>query len=285
MKKIKDISMFLCTVRFFDIIFDILRKNNQIHFYNEISSIAYNLGIYIIVNLPVIYYFIKNNKYERYFEIKKKITFINFCAYWALINFITMILSILLDVLDFRIKIKHVNVLDYSNSNIILNIILGVAVAPILEEILFRGIIMNGLKKYGYKSSIIINSILFGIAHQNINIVIRSFLIGIIFSYIAYKYSLRYSILFHFLLNLLGSLKKIPLRSFETISIFIGILTFVLFLFFIIGIFKGTYKEIFSIFKINREDVRSMAIFCKNNALFLFIILGIMFSNYYFVYL
>ena len=82
---------------------------------------------------------------------------------------------------------------------------------------------------------------------------------------------------------------NVLLRSFETILMFIGILSIVLsvvlFLFFIIGIFKGTYKEIFSIFKINREDVRSMAIFCKNNALFLFIILGIMFSNYYFVYL
>ena len=78
---------------------------------------------------------------------------------------------------------------------------MAVFVAPILEEIVFRGVIMNNLRKYGIRVAIIVNSLLFGLSHYNIEMIVPAFLTGIIFSYVAYKYSIKYSILIHFFIN------------------------------------------------------------------------------------
>ena len=55
-----------------------------------------------------------------------------------------------------------------------------IIIAPIIEEMIFRGVIMNDLKEYGYKTAIIINSVLFGLAHTEIEKVIITIFLGIL---------------------------------------------------------------------------------------------------------
>lgn len=76
---------------------------------------------------------------------------------------------------------------------------------PILEELLFRGIVYNRLKIYlSYKKSVIIASILFSIMHlPNIINVIYTFFLSFILIYLYDKYkSLKISILFHIIINI-----------------------------------------------------------------------------------
>ena len=76
---------------------------------------------------------------------------------------------------------------------------------PILEELLFRGIIYNRLKIYlSHKKSVIITSILFSIMHlPNIINVIYTFFLSFILIYLYDKYkSLKISILFHIIINI-----------------------------------------------------------------------------------
>lgn len=64
----------------------------------------------------------------------------------------------------------------------------GVIWAPIREEILFRGIIADGLlKRYKRSYAIIISAIIFGISHMNMLQAINAFLIGIILAIIYCK--------------------------------------------------------------------------------------------------
>ena len=64
---------------------------------------------------------------------------------------------------------------------------------PIVEEIVFRGVIMNSLKKYGKVFAIITSSILF------------AFFCGIILGYITTEYSIKWAIVLHIINNFIIS--------------------------------------------------------------------------------
>jgi len=84
---------------------------------------------------------------------------------------------------------------------------LTVAVAaPILEEILFRGIILDGfLKNYSPTKAIVWSAVIFGLVHLNPYQFIPAFLIGLIMGWIYWKTgSLWLCILIHFINNSAG---------------------------------------------------------------------------------
>lgn len=72
--------------------------------------------------------------------------------------------------------------------NTVLGFISIAIVAPIAEEIVMRGIILEGLlQKYSPCVAIIVSSLVFGIAHMNIPQFINAFLIGIILAIVYFK--------------------------------------------------------------------------------------------------
>jgi len=88
--------------------------------------------------------------------------------------------------------------------------ILMVIAAPVLEELIFRGIILEGLlKKYSPLVSIIISSLLFGIAHFNPWQFVTGLIIGIFSGWVYYKTrSLMPSIIIHAAANFSGFLRR-----------------------------------------------------------------------------
>ncbi|MEY8320935.1 type II CAAX endopeptidase family protein [Lachnospiraceae bacterium 46-61] len=90
-----------------------------------------------------------------------------------------------------------------SDSSILLSaFIYSVIVAPIAEEILCRGIIMTYLEKYGKTFAVLITAMLFGLLHQNIVQFPITMMIGVLFGYLAQRYSLTSAIMLHVLNNL-----------------------------------------------------------------------------------
>lgn len=81
-----------------------------------------------------------------------------------------------------------------------------VIAAPILEELIFRGIILDGLlKKYSPLKSILVSSFLFGMVHLNPWQFIAGLLIGIFCGWVYYRTrSLLACIIIHFAANLSG---------------------------------------------------------------------------------
>ena len=281
----KDIFFIPFIIYMLHLVFMIFVNNKTLVIDSHIFRHIYMFRIYRwILSLPIIYYFLKTyNKYE-YFKTNEKLNVKGFNTYFALVFFIGNICNLLI-ISIFKFKGRT----PLINEPLYIDVIMAVFVAPILEEIVFRGVIMNNLRKYGIRVAIIINSLLFGLSHYNIEMIVPAFLTGIIFSYVACKYSIKYSILIHFFINAVTKISQVLiLLRVELIlilvSLFFAFLIIFLLIFFIIGLAKGRYKEIFFILKLNVEDRKKLAEFVKNDFLYLLIIFTIVVSNFFFNY-
>lgn len=74
-------------------------------------------------------------------------------------------------------------------------------IAPVFEELLYRGVVLRHLEKYGGVFAVIISSVLFSLMHQNIAQIPVSFAGGIVMGYIAYMYSFKWAAVIHILNN------------------------------------------------------------------------------------
>ncbi len=278
----KDSFLILFIIYILHLIFMIFVNNKISIIDSQIFKYVYMFRIHRwILSFPIIYYFVKTYKKYEYFKTNKKLNAKDFSVYFALAFWIGNFFSFLI-VLMSSYKGRTPVVAIYES--LYTDIIMTVFVAPVLEEIVFRGVIMNNLKKYGIKTAIIINSIFFALSHYNTDMIIPAFFTGIIFSYVAYKYSIKYSILIHFFINAITKTSQVlAILRIDILLILIGLfsafLIIFLLVFFIIGLLGEKYKEVLSVFKLSIEDRKNILDFMKNNLLYLLIIFMIVISN------
>jgi membrane protease YdiL (CAAX protease family) len=94
--------------------------------------------------------------------------------------------------------------LNHGSQTGIISLFQSIIAAPVLEELIFRGIILDGLlKKYSSLKSILISSLLFGLIHLNTSQLVVGLIMGIFTGWIYYKTRmLTLSILIHSVYNL-----------------------------------------------------------------------------------
>lgn len=134
----------------------------------------------------------------------------------------------------------------YENTNLIIEksslliFIHTVIIAPILEEIIFRGIIYKKLKSIMPMSfAILISSVFFAVAHNGVIWMTYTFILGLIFAWIFEMCdSLIASILAHTLFNLLGFISNYFHRPSSNLMIIICIISSLIFVLSIIWIYK-----------------------------------------------
>jgi hypothetical protein len=84
-------------------------------------------------------------------------------------------------------------------------VLYGILGAPILEELLFLGIILTSLKKYNHTFAIIVSGLAFGLTHGNIVQATFATYIGILFAAIALRYnSIVPTVFAHIIVNTVG---------------------------------------------------------------------------------
>ena len=100
-------------------------------------------------------------------------------------------------------KFNFTNNFEISNIPLIIQIISSGILGPILEELVFRGIVYNKLKTFNKpKTSMILTSIIFALFHSDIVNVIYAFIVSFVLIYLYEKYkSLKAPILMHIFLN------------------------------------------------------------------------------------
>ena len=281
----KDISLILCVIYFSYLIFKIFIQKEITGTDNSILKIMYFFRMdKLLFCVPVFYYFIKTNRENKYFKVNKKLNITDIVTYFALIYGINFFLNLISSAINIEGQKFIVQRPIYTD------IIYAICIAPVLEEIVFRGVLMTYLKKYGIQTAIIVSSLFFGISHYNIYMIIPAFFIGIVLAYVSYKYSIKYSILLHILLNIVANMSKIVfvLKGPKEIFPLLGIIFISLFvlclIFFIIGLKRKNYQDVFLAFKLNNEDRKNMVIFLKNNILYIVIIFGIVITSLLFNY-
>ena len=76
-------------------------------------------------------------------------------------------------------------------------------VAPIAEELIFRGFLQRSLMPYGKKFAIFASALLFGLFHGNLIQTPYAFLVGLVLGYTAAEYSIWWAVVLHMVNNFL----------------------------------------------------------------------------------
>ncbi|MBQ4526714.1 MAG: CPBP family intramembrane metalloprotease [Clostridia bacterium] len=93
-------------------------------------------------------------------------------------------------------------------------IIYVVIIAPIIEELIFRKMMIDRLIRYGTKFCVVISGISFGLFHGNFYQFFYAAGLGALMSYMYCVYGkVRYTILLHMFINFMGSIVAINIQS------------------------------------------------------------------------
>lgn len=85
-------------------------------------------------------------------------------------------------------------------------ILVMVVLAPILEELVFRKILIDRLRGYGEKWALFVTALIFGLFHGNLSQFFYAFGLGLVFGYVYLRTRrLRWSAILHMTVNFLGS--------------------------------------------------------------------------------
>ena len=192
------------------IFFGIIRAVNQeLLSAPWINYAAIAISFYLI-GFPVFYLMIKNLPEEEKRESKTlgvfeviKICFMSYSIVY-IVNFLTNLFMMLIAVIKgSEVTNPLVNMLE--GSNWIWSLIFAGILSPIIEEMMFRGVMLNKLRRYGDKVAIITTAILFGLFHANFSQFFYAVALGMIFAYVALKTgTIKYSIILHIVVNIMG---------------------------------------------------------------------------------
>lgn len=108
-------------------------------------------------------------------------------------------------------SIGYTIIVDMSMDDTVLSFwlmnVYAILLGPIIEEVLYRGILIEGLKKYGEYVAIMGSAVIFGMAHGNLMQFLPTVCIGFLLGYIRVKTgSLTVTIILHALNNLYATL-------------------------------------------------------------------------------
>ena len=88
---------------------------------------------------------------------------------------------------------------DYDSLTMFLYAAVG---APIMEEIIFRGLVLRHLEPYGKGFAIVMSAFAFGIFHSNIVQIPYAFIVGLVMGYVAIEYNILWAMVLHMINNL-----------------------------------------------------------------------------------
>lgn len=87
-----------------------------------------------------------------------------------------------------------------------LKILVMVILAPLLEEMICRKLLVDRTVRYGEKLSVLMSGLIFGLLHQNLFQFFYAFALGSVFAYVYVRTGrIRYTIILHAIVNFLGA--------------------------------------------------------------------------------
>lgn len=183
--------------------FSVLIENLSISFLVEICSVFY-LTFVLFINFQQ-----KNPAFDKIINYKNKLN-IKLILFTVIVNvgFASSFNSIALYKLSFLFPsyVEYELNEKYFNNipELILFSISAILLAPVIEEVFFRGVVLQKWsKKWGVKSGILTSSFLFAVLHFN-TAIISIFILGVMFSVLYFKTrNLLTSILCHCFYNII----------------------------------------------------------------------------------
>ena len=165
---------------------------------------------------------------------EESLTFGGFIKFFLISYFVMVLLNLF--TMGFILvvgKVKGADVVNplegvISNSSIWATIIFAGILSPIIEEILFRGVMLNKLRTYGDKIAIITTALLFGLFHENFSQFFYAVGLGVVFAYVTLKTgTIKYSIGIHIMINMMGSVIGTQVLNSTIATMIFGIVVWV----------------------------------------------------------
>lgn len=161
----------------------------------------------VMGTLPMLHLGYTSGRLDRIFDRGEKIWPVQLAFYFLMIlglqMMVTLLTSPLIDLLESMglsfAEASHAAT-SFSSSGSLL--FYSIAVAPICEELIYRGCLLRYLERYGRWFAIFMSALVFGLMHGNAVQFPIAFIIGVVFAYLALKHSLRLVILLHVMNNL-----------------------------------------------------------------------------------
>lgn len=98
--------------------------------------------------------------------------------------------------------------------------------APIMEEIIFRGMLISRLRQFGDEVCIFVSAFSFAMFHGNLSQFFYAFALGCIFAYTVLRCgTIKYAILLHMIINFVGSVVSLKIALTGNIILY-GLLSF-----------------------------------------------------------
>lgn len=117
----------------------------------------------------------------------------------------TSLLELLLNAFGYTIS-EGLASLETDPNNFSMFLYAGI-LAPVAEEILFRGFVQRTMLPFGKKFAILVSSLMFGLFHGNLLQTPYAFAVGLVLGYVAVEYHILWAIVLHVINNLvLGDL-------------------------------------------------------------------------------
>lgn len=158
------------------------------------------------IALPILYLMIKKEPVSK-FE-KQKLGFgrwmkIFLCCFPIMVAG-SIIGSVLMNILSSGNSENPLN--EAVEGNFFMKVLVMVILAPIIEEFIFRKLIIDRTEKYGEKYAILFSALSFGLFHMNFYQFFYAFGLGLVFGYVYTRTKdLKYSIIMHMMINFFGS--------------------------------------------------------------------------------
>lgn len=185
--------------------------NKELLSANWVNYASIAISFYLI-GFPVFYFMIKNLPEEEKRESRTlgvleiiKICVMSYGVVYIFSLFTNLIMMLIAVIKGSEVTNPLVNVLE--GSNWIWSLVFVGILSPIIEEMMFRGVMLNKLRRYGDKVTIITTAVLFGLFHGNFSQFFYAVALGMVFAYVTLKTgTIKYSIILNIVVNIIGSI-------------------------------------------------------------------------------
>ncbi len=188
------------------------------------------VGPMYVIGFPIFFFIVKDMPKNK--RLKKKIGGTEFCALFLVAEAFMFVGNIIGTSLNGVIGAIMGREIENGTSELIekspvwLIFLIVVIVGPIIEELLFRKLMIDRFSKYGDMLAIIFSAVAFGLFHGNFYQFFYAAFLGLLLGYVYTKSGdVRYTITMHMIINFIGSVAVIPIINAQDIMLSLSEIT------------------------------------------------------------
>ena len=218
MNRLYFIALYVSATGSFTLDTNEIRKYLSDHYSTYSSSFYSMLGNLSIVSVSVVVLFVAARvmfKISLVPMLRPKAAYFSGGIKWfsasmsinVLVSFVVGILVYVLGTIGVVVPESDFSMTDSSLGTLIMQFLYVVAIGPVCEEFIYRGLVITLLKPYGKGLAVFFSAFIFGLMHGNIPQFAATFAGGLVFAAVAVKYdSIVPTLVMHILNNIAASI-------------------------------------------------------------------------------